>query len=163
MSFGFSIGDFVTLSAFAWQVYKSCKDSSVDFQSLSQDVASLHIILKESVEQIQDQQIQTGRREQLTTLCDNCRNVLTDISACLEKYESLGTQSQRAWDRMRWGLEDIACLRQRLLTTINLLTAFNTSIAKYVAFSLGRISAQREEVEADSWCTAPPRSVLRRS
>jgi hypothetical protein len=48
MSFGFSVGDFVTVLGLAWRVYKSCKDASDDFKNISNDVAGLHIVLLET-------------------------------------------------------------------------------------------------------------------
>ena len=132
MSFGFSAGDFVTIPGFAWQVYKSCKDSSDDFKSLSTHVAALHTVLKEIEDQISEQTPNMILTERLTTLGETCRGVLIDIESLLRKYASLESQTQRVWDRMRWGLEDIRELRGRLVSSITLLTAFNASLTKYV-------------------------------
>ncbi|MCJ1269223.1 hypothetical protein MMC22_009112 [Lobaria immixta] len=46
----------------------------------------------------------------------------------LDKYNSLGTKTKRAWDRLGWGSKDIAALRSRLISNTVLLTTFvNTS------------------------------------
>ena len=55
---------------------------------------------------------------------EGCEKVLVDLQNLVEKYESLGTQSKRTWDRMRWGNEDVAEIRARLTSNISLLTAF---------------------------------------
>ena len=131
MSFGFSIGDFITVPSFAWQVYKSCKDSSDDFKSISGDVASMHIVLKETADYLSEQPLEPERRKQLDVLGKGCRDVLKDLEVLLKKYDSLGTQSQRTWDRVGWAFEDISSLRERLVCSTAMLTAFNTAITRY--------------------------------
>jgi hypothetical protein len=55
MSFGFSIGDFVAVGNLAWQVWKSCKDAPESFRNVSQEVLSLHAVLKEIEELLEGQ------------------------------------------------------------------------------------------------------------
>lgn len=130
MSFGFSLGDFVTIPTLAWQVYKSCKDSSDDFKSVADDVVALHIVLREVEEHLKEQPISNPRQAHLAALTRTCHAVLNDLEKLLEKYDSLGSQSRRTWDRMRWGLEDIDQLRARLSSSTSMLTAFNTSLIR---------------------------------
>jgi hypothetical protein len=47
MNFGCSLGDFVTVGQLAWNVYKSCKEAPDSFANISNEVLSLHIVLKE--------------------------------------------------------------------------------------------------------------------
>ncbi|MCJ1391369.1 hypothetical protein MMC18_004233 [Xylographa bjoerkii] len=128
MSFGFGVSDFVAVPTLAWQLYKACKDSSDDFKDVADAVASMHIVLKESAEYVSAPSLDQVQQERLTTVGEGCRSVLQDLEALLEKYKSLGTQSQRTWDRMRWGLEDITKLRERLQSSTATLTALNTAI-----------------------------------
>ena len=130
MSFGFSIGDFVTVSSLAWQLYKSCKDSSDDFKIVANDVVSLHIVLKEIEEQYKEQTLERSQQVHLATLTRNTRGVLKELETLLEKYDSLGTQSQRTWDRMRWGMEDVKRLREQLTSSTAMLSIFNTSLIR---------------------------------
>ena len=62
--------------------------------------------------------------ERLNIIKEGCEKVLIDLQNLVQKYESLGTQSKRTWDRMRWGNEDVAEIRSRLTSNISLLTAF---------------------------------------
>ena len=50
--------------------------------------------------------------------------MLSDLQALVDKYESLGTQSKRTWDRMKWGAEDIVEIRSRLISNTTMLTAY---------------------------------------
>ena len=131
MSFGFSVGDFCTVTTLAWQIYKACKDSSDDFKNLSNEVASLHIVLKESFEHLQEEDLDLERQKSLVGIGQGCEDVLKDIESRLDKYESLGTQSQRTWDRMQFGLEDTSKLKDRLLRSTTMLSGINSAITRY--------------------------------
>ncbi|KAI1769432.1 hypothetical protein GGR53DRAFT_158260 [Hypoxylon sp. FL1150] len=130
MSFGVGFGDLVLASKLAWKVYKSCKESGDNFKRLSNEVASLHVVLKETEDYITEfSDLDTSRKNRLTILTDGCNATLEDLDKLLGSYERLGTQAQRTWDRMRFGLEDLADIRSRLVSNATLLTAFNSSLA----------------------------------
>src|ERR1700722_7813857 len=127
MSFGFSVGDFINVLALAWKVYKSCKDSCDDFKNISGEVAGLHIVLLETKDFVTEhgETLSADRAAHLSTLGKGCNGVLTDLEVLLKRYQSLGSKTQRTWERLRWGTEDIAQLRERLISQTLLLTAFN--------------------------------------
>jgi hypothetical protein len=60
---------------------------------------------------------------------NGCREVLEDLESHLARYDRLGTQQQRTWDRMRFGLDDISEIRARLISHTGMLTALNTIIS----------------------------------
>lgn len=84
----------------------------------------MHAVLKEGEEIFFVHPLPTARAERLNTIKEGCEKVLVDLQNLVERYESLGTQSKRTWDRMRWGNEDVAQIRARLTSNISLLTAF---------------------------------------
>lgn len=95
MSFGVSFGDLVLASSLAWKVYKACKDSSEDFQRLSGDVASLHVVLKETEDYLGEfRDLDVSRVNRLRILADGCRDTLQDLEKLLRSYDNLGTQVQ---------------------------------------------------------------------
>ena len=124
MSFGFSVGDFATLGQLAWTIYKTCKDSPESFKNVSQEVLSLHAVLKELEETHSNATLSAAQQSRLETVGDGCRAVLEDLKAMLDKYSSLGSTTKRTWDRLGWGSKDIADLRSRLISNTNLLTLF---------------------------------------
>ena len=132
MSFGFSVGDVVGVSTLAWKVFKSCKDSSENFKNLSGEVVSLHVVLKETEDLIVENGLSQNQAAQLKHVADGCQKVLGDLEEMLTKYRSLGTKSQRTWDRMKWGNEGIADLRARLTSNTSMLSACNSVMMKYV-------------------------------
>lgn len=135
MSFGVGAGDLIAITTLAWNLYKSCRESSEEFKRISQEVASLHVVLKETEEYLEEtkgKSLSPTRGERLLTLVKGCQGVLEDLKTLVDKYESLGTPQQRAWDRAKWGLENLADLRDRIMSNATLLSAFNTSLAKYI-------------------------------
>ncbi|KAI1073439.1 hypothetical protein F5B20DRAFT_567000 [Whalleya microplaca] len=130
MSFGVGFGDLVLASKLAWTVYKACKDSSDNFRRVSSEVASLHVVLKETEDYLSEfSELDVSRRNRLTVLISGCNDILHEFEKLLSSYDRMGTQAQRTWDRMRFGLEDLADIRSRLVSNVTLLTAFNSSLA----------------------------------
>jgi hypothetical protein len=124
MGFGYGVGDFITITALAWNVYKSCKGAPESFGDISSEVLSLHAVLKEAEETVFAQPLSPTKQKRLKAVGDGCYRVLEDLEDLCKKYQSLGTQGRRVWDRMRWGTEDIAELRARLTSNTGLLTAW---------------------------------------
>lgn len=135
MSFGFGVGDILAVSQLSWKIYRACKDSGDDFRSISDEVSNLHTVLRIAEEDLAKEcqtDIDAQRKDSLEEIAEGCRSVLEDLDRLLKKYESLSTQEQRTWDRMRWGLEDMAGIRQRLTYQVGLINAFNAALERYV-------------------------------
>ncbi|KAI5919667.1 hypothetical protein F4810DRAFT_703441 [Camillea tinctor] len=129
MSFGVGFGDLVLASRLAWTVYKACKDSGDNFKRLSGEVSSLHVVLKETEDYLGEfTSLDASRIYRLKILTDSCYETLKDLEKMLNSYDHLGTQIQRTWDRFRFGLEDLAEIRSRLVSNATLLTAFNSTL-----------------------------------
>jgi hypothetical protein len=130
MSFDLSIGLIADLSRQAWEVYRSCKEAPKDFQDISGEVCRLHIVLKETDEIIASAELAADEvtAQRLKILSDGCREVLTDLEALLSKFQSLGTQAKRTFDRLRWAQDDVVALRARIVSNTALLATFNTSL-----------------------------------
>ena len=84
----------------------------------------MHAVLKECEETLFTRPLPPARVERLKAIKDGCDKVLVDLQSLVQGYESLGTQSKRTWDRMRWGIKDIAEIRARLTSNATLLTVF---------------------------------------
>ncbi|KAK0631111.1 hypothetical protein B0T17DRAFT_530160 [Bombardia bombarda] len=130
MSFGIGVGDIALIIRTSWRLYKACKESSEDFARLSTELMSLHAVLGETRDFLAENtdRLDASRRNRLEILTAGCNSVLTDLDALVTRYDSLGTQAQRAWDRVRFGLTDLADVRGRLVSNTTLLNAFNTAM-----------------------------------
>ena len=96
----------------------------MSFDNISIEVLSLYAVLKECEETLFDRPLQPTREERLIVTKDGCHKVLVDLQSLVERYESLGTQSKRTWDRMKWGNEDIDEIRARLVSSTTMLNTF---------------------------------------
>ncbi|KAJ7658970.1 hypothetical protein B0H17DRAFT_1096429 [Mycena rosella] len=130
MSFGFGLGDIVLVMNLTWKLYKSCKESPEDFRRMSIELMSLHAVLCETRDYLEEhgEELADSRKYRLSMLMDNCQSPLLDLEALYLRYESLSTQAQRSWDRVRFGLKDLSDVRQRLISSTTLLTSFNTML-----------------------------------
>lgn len=120
MNFGFSVGDFVTLGQLAWKIYGSFKAAPESFQSLSRDLLSFNAVLKEAEQVIFARPLSLSQKHRLKFIHDGCYAVLKDLQKLVDRYE----KGKRTWERFRWGLEDIAELRVRLIANTILLNTF---------------------------------------
>ena len=143
MSFGYSVGDILAISKLAWDVYNVYKDAPDKFRNISDEIKSLHIIVdSDSLKaKFQDPNLTLGERERLREILQGCTNVLKDLDKLLIKYRSLGSPqgsstSSQALHRVKWGQENIAELRARLISNTTLLNTFAT---KYVQRSFRSI------------------------
>jgi hypothetical protein len=155
MSLGIGVGDLALVAHSAWRLYKACKDSSEDFARLSTELMSLHAVLTETNDFLIENHdsIDISRRNRLTILCTGCRSSLDELHAIITRYESLSTQAQRTWDRMHFGLRDLSDIRNRLLSSVTMLSAFNSAMVKCVSSpnqDINRLVANRSRVFSSS-------------
>ncbi len=127
MSFGYGIGDFIVVGQLCWKVYKKCKDSPGTYADLSGEVGALHNVIKETEELLSQQGLTKEQTARLTTCRQGCEDVLEKLDALLVKYQGLGTKSQRTFDRLRFGMQDVNGIRLRLISNLSMLDAFNNA------------------------------------
>ena len=133
MSFGFGVGDFLSVGKLVWDVYTAYTDAPEQFRNFSQEILSLHAVF----EQLEDQlhktiTFSTKQTQNLKTLYDGLTGIMEELYALLKKYQSLSENPTVSFDRVKWGQEDLVELRERLRSNITLLTTFNASLAKCV-------------------------------
>ena len=132
MSFGFGVSDFLAISQLCWKTYKKCKDSTGNYAQLYSEVGALHNVLKETEELLSQQKLTAEQNARLATCRQGCEDVLKDLDGLLVKYQSLGSKSQKIFDRLGFGMQDVNGIRLRLCTNVSMLDAFNTT---YVGFA----------------------------
>ena len=101
---------------------------------MSTELMSLNAVLGETRDYLAEhgQELEDSRKNRFSILMEGCQNSLQDLDALYHRYESLSTQAQRSWDRMRFGLKDLSDVRQRLVSSATMLTSFNTALIKFV-------------------------------
>lgn len=137
MSFGFSVGDFLAVGQLSWKIYKKCKESPGNYKELSTEVGALHNVIKQTEELFSQQDLTSQQKDTLLECQQGCEDVLKDLDSLLVKYESLGTNSRRTFDRMGFGTQDMNNIRLRLILSVSNLDAFlNVCVGAHVIISL---------------------------
>ena len=127
MSFGFSVGDFIAVGQLCWKTYKRCKDSAGIYDELSGEVSGLFAVIKETEELLEQQELTDAQKRKLLSCQKSCKTLLEDLNALLSKYRGLGTKSRRTFDRLGFGNQDFIGIRQRVITNVTILDAFNNA------------------------------------
>ena len=140
MSFGFGVGEFLTVGKLVWDVYSAYADAPEQFRNFSQEILSLHIVIRKVEVQLgmsgsdgrasgsqrlggvaSSPTLSSEDQNDLRVLCDGLQDIVKELDDLLIKYKSLESTGNPI-DRWKWGQEDLVGLRKRLRSNISLLT-----------------------------------------
>ncbi|KAL2004633.1 hypothetical protein VTN00DRAFT_3369 [Thermoascus crustaceus] len=137
MSFGFSVGDFVTVIELANKIRKEFVEAPAQFKDISDEVRNLSFVVQDVEIDLSSKELGSQQKIELQEIAENCRNVLTDIEKTIDRYSELKSNHDmrrnrvtRAWKRLKWEPDDIHNLRIRIGSNIGLLNAFNGRITR---------------------------------
>lgn len=123
--FGWSMSDVVGISTLAMKVFAAYKDAPNDYKHISQEVKSLQIIINKAMQLFESSIISDKTHQDDQEILEGCRSVLEDLESLIERYKSLtSTNSHQIFKRVKFGTEDIATLRVRLISNTGLLNGF---------------------------------------
>lgn len=114
-------------------------------------VIALHTVLKELEDEVDNPDSvfnRTGavKKQELGLLGENCQSVLLSLNKLLIKHGSLGTDSKRTWDRIKFAAGNLQDIRNDLMVHKSYLTLYLTTLN---TGSLGRIEKKLDELIAD--------------
>ena len=127
--FGWGVGDIITISGLAAQVYAAFKDAPDEYRHILDEVESLQIIINKAARHFTSTSstLSYNNQREGQTMLKGCQNVLEDLNSLIEKYNSLAsasTNTSQVLKRVKLGAEDIATLRARLTSNTTLLSSF---------------------------------------
>ncbi|RYP22843.1 hypothetical protein DL765_001439 [Monosporascus sp. GIB2] len=132
MSFGFSIGDFITVLNLANKIRKEFVSAPSQFKNICDEVRSLSIIVQDVDIALSACEPNHQQKADLRQIASSCHNILVDLEKTLDKYGemehnrgNLGERVTRVWKKLKWEPEDIRDLRNRI-TSNSSQTAFAT-------------------------------------
>ena len=149
MSFGFSIGDFITAIELVNQLRKDFAGAPSQFNALSDEYGVsdftgndglMNILLDSGISRswfeiwtsTNTTSLSTKQRGELQEIAKSCRGLFGEIKHLIRRYceinESHGIR--KTWKRLRWEPEDARDLRNRLSSNISTLNAFNGRITR---------------------------------
>ncbi|QSZ31284.1 hypothetical protein DSL72_000847 [Monilinia vaccinii-corymbosi] len=124
MSFGFGIGDIIAVIQLAQKIRNK-------FTGAPNHVRNLRIVLQDIEEEPSVPDLDAIQNNKLKEIVNGCRNVLEDLQQMLNKYGELESDSRGVgkkikivWKKLQWDPKQIAELRSRIATSVNLLNNF---------------------------------------
>ena len=123
------MGDIITISGLAAQVYAAFKDAPDEYRHILDEVESLQIIINKAARHFTSTSstLSYNNQREGQTMLKGCQNVLEDLNSLIEKYNSVtspNTSASQVLKRVKLGTEDIATLRARLISNTSLLNGF---------------------------------------
>ncbi len=94
------------------------------FETISMELDSLVCVLDEAADSQLSHPLTPQRESRLRTILAGFSSVLQELQDVVQKYQNLGTDEKSAWDRLKFGNEDIAEIRSRLVMNMAFLTTF---------------------------------------
>jgi hypothetical protein len=96
------------------------------------ELAALMSVL-EAVEEDRTQlPVDCDKEPALRDLSRNCHEILTDLQELKQHFDSVGTQTQRTWEREQWRAEELADIRTRLTTAVSSINMIYSRLIKFV-------------------------------
>lgn len=136
--------DILTLCTAIYKVYTAYIDAPEQFRSFAQEILALHAVttkvseqlgISESVEKADaSASLNEEDKKNLKVLYDGLQPIIKELDDLLIKYKALPSAGI-TFDRLKWGFEDLAGLRDKVRFNVTMLTAFNAALAKYVPLS----------------------------
>lgn len=135
MSFGFSVGDFVTVGGLCWKLYRKCKDSKNEFREATNELIGLHAALLQLQDDVQTPGSLLRRSGEaainhLAGIAKGCMGPLKELEDLVAKYDRLGSKSKRTFERLKFSKENVDGIRQKLMFHTNTLDLFLSSLGK---------------------------------
>jgi len=157
MSFGFSIGDFITLIQLASRVVRDSRKACGAHDELTHEVSSLHTVLQRFKKETEKAKSPLNRpgdscQDELQSILAGCKKLLETLETVMIKYNSLSQEKRsgrRLWQRIRFGngeMQDLTELRARLVYYTSALSLFLNMVS---IGSVGRVERRMEEAGGD--------------
>jgi hypothetical protein len=121
-----------TVRPLARSLHRSFFTSSGQFKPVQNELAALMSVLEAVEEDRTRFQVDCNKESALCNVSRDCHGILKDLQGLKQRFDSVGTQTQRTWERLEWYVEDLADIRTRLTTTVSSLNLLYTTLIRYI-------------------------------
>ena len=150
MSFGYGVGDVITVSSLALKVIQNTRQALGQYDELTREVTSLHIVLKKLQAETTNPEswlhrIQDSEKQDLDSIVNGCSHVLQDLDTILEKYSMLREEKRsvtKLWQRVRFGAGEMQDLSQIRIQVTSHSSSLALSLHLISLGSSGRVERQ---------------------
>jgi hypothetical protein len=146
MSFGLSVGDFLAVGQIVLRLYNACQNTPREFQEISGELSSIHIVLFGLAEQARDPTSLLlrrggGRGLEWNQIRENLEGTLAELQDLVSRYQTMG---KSAWRRIRLGSENLSELRSKLDFHLSVINMF---VGSLTLSALGRMEPVLGRIE----------------
>ncbi|OCK87467.1 TPR-like protein [Cenococcum geophilum 1.58] len=128
MSFGFSVGDIITLTQLTTRTYDGWKNACGKYGDITSNLAVLQTLLMRIEAEAQAPNSLICRNTEdfggWKTLYESCHTLVVELEEVLDKHKSLGTNRRKNWDRIQLGNRNLDDLNKRLVGKTTSLSAY---------------------------------------
>ncbi|CAD6578141.1 MAG: hypothetical protein ASARMPRED_008550 [Alectoria sarmentosa] len=159
MSFGYSIGDVVSITQLAWKTVQNARKACGEHDELTREVLGLHVVLRRLEQEVEKpgNPINNGNpddtyKEELMVIVDGCKKVLNVLDQVLTKYNALSEQERsgrKLWQKIRFGngkMVDLADMRGKLIFYTSSMSLFLNIVSMG---AMGRVERQMNDAGGD--------------
>ena len=157
MSFGYSIGDIVSLVQLAWKTVQNSRKACGEHDEFTREASSLHVVIQrlEKESSKPDSPInhpEDTYKEELWRIVGGCSKVLTGVNRGLEKYSILRekeTSAKKLLQEVVFGngeMPDMRHLREQMTYYTTCLSLFLNMVSMG---SIGRVESQTKKAGGD--------------
>lgn len=119
------VGDIITVSSIAAQVYTAYKDAPDVYKHISGEFEALQNLIDKAAQYFKGTTLDGKDLRDGQQILKSCESVLQDLNSLIKKYTDLSSTNKRfSFKRAKLGKEDITTLRARLISNATLLSGF---------------------------------------
>lgn len=157
MSFGFSVGDAITLAQLGWRIVQNCRKACGEYDSLTLEVTSLYTVLRQLEAEILKPESLINRRggtfrKEIQPIIGGCQKILRVLDQVLNKYNELSDDARsgrQLWQKIRYGNGVVADMRDIREKLIYYTSALSLQLNMVSMGSVGRVEQQMNDAVGD--------------
>ncbi len=130
-SFGFSVGDLISIGTLLYQTYAKCKDASAEFQSLASVLQTARLLVESVRNAVEDVYTDLPHIHQrsLANVMAGLKETLLILSKQLDKYPSLRPGQGLQMSKLKFSIfENVQETRSRLNLDISMLNVWLSTV-----------------------------------
>ena len=144
MSFGFSVGDLIAVGTLANQLWTACREASPEFQECGNLCQEVSLVIEgcrptnpNSILRVQDSKT-------ISQLAQSCGTTLSTLETLLQRYNSLGSTTNRVRDTLGFAYAKADCdkIRRRLGEHLLVINTFLTGRQVTAPYSVENVTPE---------------------
>jgi hypothetical protein len=157
MSFGFSVGDFVTVGTLAFELRRAYASAPEEYRSLSSDLDIFRGLVSQFERDVRIPMSPLNRcspeqQLQLVLILGRANSILKELGIIRDNFQSFQSHP-RVWDRLRFPSAKVRALQANLHLQTSTMKLFLASLTTTVVARIMTIIEDQERLYQANWTT----------